>query len=64
MARVRIEEVINHLSSEMRGALKQAVQRTMPDVEFDSNRLFREFKRAVGRKCSTWEQVPDRLVQQ
>jgi hypothetical protein len=24
--------------------------------------LFRAFRRAVGRKCNTWEQVPDHYV--
>jgi hypothetical protein len=64
MAQVQIEKIIDHLSSAMRKALEQAAQRVMPDAQFDSSRLFREFRRAVGRKCSTWERVPDKYVQQ
>lgn len=62
MARVNIEEVVDHLETELRKALKQAVEKTMPDVEFNDRELFRNFKRAVGRKCSTWENVPDHYV--
>jgi len=63
MARVKIEQIVDHLSSEMRRALEDAVQRTCPDCRVDAHALFREFKRAVGRKCSTWENVPDHYVE-
>lgn len=62
MASVNIEEVIDHLSSEIRRALEDAVQEVAPEAEVDSYDLYRAFKRAVGRKCSTWETVPDRYV--
>ena len=58
MARVQIEEIVDHLSTEMRKALKQAVENTIPGAEFDERELFRNFRRSVGRKCSTWESVP------
>jgi hypothetical protein len=61
-ARVRIEEIVDHLDSGMRKALADAVREVLPEVEFDLYALFRAFKRAVGRKCSTWENVPDRYV--
>lgn len=59
MARIKIEAILDDLSSEMKRALDDAVKRILPDAEFNRNQLFREFKRAVGRKCSTWERVPD-----
>jgi len=62
MARVRIEEVVDHLRTEMRRALEAAIQDVAPDAEIDPHALFRAFKRQVGRKCSTWERVPDQLV--
>jgi len=62
MAHIKIEEVVDHLSSEMKRALERAVQRTCPDVKFNRNELFREFRRAVRSKCSTWECVPDRYI--
>jgi len=63
MARVKIEEVVDHLSSEIRKALTTAVNNVIPDAEFDERQLFREFRRAVGRKCNTWERVPDQYVE-
>ena len=63
MARVKIEEVIDHLDSEMRSALEAAVNEALrADGTFDRYDLFRAFKRAVGRKCNTWERVPDHYV--
>ena len=64
MARVNIEEIVDHLSSEMRRALEDALREVAPEVEVDSYALFRAFRRAVGRKCSTWESVPDGYVDQ
>jgi len=62
MAKVKIEEIIDHLSQEMRYALETAVSTVMPDADVDAYELFLEFKRNVGRRCSTWEKVPDRYI--
>lgn len=63
MARVKIEDLIETLDHDIKLALEDAVNRTIPDVRFDRNQLFREFCRAVGRKCSTWERIPNHLVE-
>ena len=63
MARVKIEEVIDHLSSEMKRALEQAVSNSIPGAQFDRNLLFREFRKSVYRKCNVWENVPDQYVE-
>ena len=63
MARVNIEEIVNHLSSEMRRALAMAVRSQLPDADIDELGLLREFTRAVGRECMIWEQVPDHYVE-
>ena len=62
MAQVNIEEIVNHLSSEMRRALEDSVKAVVRGSDFDGHELFREFRRNVGRKCSTWETVPDQFV--
>lgn len=62
MARVRIEKIIDRLDSELRQALEDAVREVLPDAQFDSYELFRAFSRAVARKCSNWERVPDSCV--
>jgi hypothetical protein len=62
MARVQIEEIVDHLCGDVRRALGAAMEEILPDTNCDQYALFRAFKRAVGRKCNQWEQVPDRLV--
>jgi len=62
MAHVKIEEIIEHLEYEMKRALGDAVSKTLPDVSVDRSRLFKEFIKAVGRKCNTWEQIPEKYV--
>ncbi len=46
----------------MRRAFEDAVHR-VTGAQVDGHALYREFVRAVGRKCSTWETVPDQYVQ-
>lgn len=62
MAKVQIEEIINHLDKDMRKALATAVRRLHPSVEVNERALFREFHGAVARRCDTWERVPQRFV--
>ena len=63
MARIKIEQVIDSLSSEMKKALKESVEKVLPGANVDSSALFKEFRRTVGRKCNTWERVPDIYVE-
>jgi len=63
MAQVKIENILGHLDSQIRSALESAVNRSIPDASFDKYELYREFVRAVGRKCSTWERVSDNDVE-
>ena len=63
MAKVNIEAIIEHLDSDMRSAIRAALLEVAPEHQIDAHRLFRAFQRAVGRKCSTWETVPDNYVQ-
>jgi len=62
LARVKIEDIIDHLSSEMRKSLRDSVDNVIPNANFDERELFREFKRQVRRKCNTWEAVPERYI--
>ena len=50
MASVNIEEIIDHLSTEVRRALEDAVQQVAPNTRIDSHEFFRAFHRAIGRK--------------
>jgi hypothetical protein len=59
MAEVRIENIIEHLDHDMKRALEDAVSRVLPGTGVDRTALYREFRKAVGRKSSTWVKVPD-----
>lgn len=63
MAKVKIEEIIDHLDSEIRRALEDTIKNHFPNSNFDSREVFRTFKRMVGRKCNTWENVPDNFIE-
>jgi hypothetical protein len=62
MAKIKIEEVIDHLDTDVRRALADAVKETIPSANFDEYSLFRAFKRSIRRRCRTWENVPDNYV--
>ena len=63
MAQVKIQSIIEHLDYDMKRALEEAVSRVSPDSDIDRNELYREFRRSVGRKCSTWVSVADHDVE-
>ncbi len=63
MARVKIEDIVEHLGSEFRKALISAVNDVDADADIDDRDLLRAFKNAVGRKFNTWETVPDEAVE-
>jgi len=55
MAQVRIEEIVDHLSSEMRKPLEETLREVVPNVQVDPYELVRTFRRAVRYKCNDWE---------
>lgn len=63
MASVKMEEIVDHLSTEVRRALENSVRQVAPDARIDSYELFRAFRREIGRRCSTWEKIPDHYVE-
>lgn len=63
MARVKIEAIIGKLDSGMKRALEDALHRLVPTTRVDRTQHFKAFLKAVNRKCRTWEQVPDDLIE-
>jgi hypothetical protein len=63
MARINVDDVVHHLSSEFTRALDDTMTRFAPETQYDRNELFRFFKQAVYKRCSSWENVPDRAVE-
>jgi hypothetical protein len=62
MARIKLVEIVDHLSPQVRAALDEAVERTVPGVEVDRARLYRGFRRALGTRAKMWENVPNSTV--
>ncbi len=62
MARIKLVEIVDHLAPQMRAALDEAVERTVPGVEIDRARLYREFRRALGARAKMWENIPNSAV--
>lgn len=63
MAKVKIEEIIDHLDYEIRKALEETLKEHFPNQNFDTKAVFKTFKNQVYIKCNTWENVPDRYVE-
>jgi hypothetical protein len=62
VAEIKIESILESLDYEMKRALEDVASTLQRDAEFDRDGLFREFRRAIGRKCSTWVRVKDQDV--
>lgn len=63
MAKVKIEEIIEHLDHDIRRALDTTLKRHFPDQVINTRAVFKTFTKEVYRKCSIWETVPDRYVE-
>jgi hypothetical protein len=62
MAKVKAAELVEHLMYPLKQALGDALAKVAPDAPVDLQELFREFKKAVGRRCRPWENVPNNSV--
>jgi hypothetical protein len=62
MARIKMLELVEALAQPLRGALDEAVAKTLPETEFDKAQLFREFRRSLLARTKQWERVPNSVV--
>ncbi len=62
MARIKMADIVEQLTPQMRGALDDAVARALPGVEVDRRQLYLEFRRALLARCKAWENVPNATV--
>jgi hypothetical protein len=63
MARVKIQSIVEYLDHDMKRALEDAVSRVLPEAAVDRSELYREFRRTVSGRGSTWVNVPDHDVE-
>ena len=62
MARIRPNDIFDHLNPQLRAAFDEAVDKTLPDVEVDKRQLYLAFRRALSTKLKPWESVPPAAV--
>ena len=63
MARIQIEEVIDHLGPEIKKALESTFKDHFPGANYDMTMLFRSFRKNMSLRYKTWAEIPDRFVQ-
>jgi hypothetical protein len=64
MTKIRVDGVVDELKPQLLRALQDAVRSAVPEVSFDEYQLFTEFKRAIVRRCATWESIPNEYLSQ
>lgn len=62
MARIKPVEMLDHFAPQVRAALDEAVEKTLPGVEVDRRQLYLAFRRALSAKLKQWENVPAAVV--
>ena len=63
MAKVKVEDLLESLDSDLRVALGRAVRQMLPNAQFDERALYKAFCNEAYRKCSIWESVHDHYVE-
>jgi len=63
MARIKLDEIFNHLGYEIKKSLANTIKKEFPNLEFDQHKLYKEFVENVSRESKKWEQVPDDAVE-
>jgi hypothetical protein len=62
MAQVNLEVLFNQLDSQMKSALRIAIDEYLPDQDVDPYLVYKAFKRILSKKCDTWVTIPDDYV--
>jgi hypothetical protein len=63
MARIKLEDIFSHLGYEIKRSLSNTIKKEFPELEFDQNKLYKEFLNNIGKESKKWEQVPDDAVE-
>jgi len=62
MTQVKVDEIIDHVRSEVKKALQDAFDEVVPHADIDLDAFYAVFKKQVYHHCSIWENIPDRFV--
>jgi hypothetical protein len=63
MPQINVDDVVYHLDSEFKKALRDTFARFAPGVSY-SDAMFTYFRQRVYNHCSKWETVPDGCVKE
>lgn len=63
MAKVKVDEIVEHLNLEFAKALKETIKEHLPNANFNTKELFKTFVKQIYGNCSEWENVPDDCVE-
>jgi hypothetical protein len=62
VARVQFENIVDELKIDMKPILEEFVSKSEPRVKLSRELLFREFRKSLGKRISSWVVVNDRNV--
>ena len=62
MPQVKVDQLMEELSSEFGRALIRTIHRRYPNDPASRHILLREFRRELRRVCNTWSDVSDQAV--
>ena len=62
MAKVKIEELIDHLDRDIRKAFEATLREHFADQQYTAREVFKTFQKQIGKKCNAWEEVPNKFI--
>jgi hypothetical protein len=62
MARIKTEEIVDHLSDKLKKAMADCIKEHIPDAQYDPTLLYRSFRKSFVLNNKSWIDIPDRYV--
>ncbi len=62
MAQIVVDDIVDHLSSEFKKALRRTLEKEMIGENNDINQIYRIFLKEIRRACNSTERVPDNYI--
>lgn len=62
MAKINIQEIIDHMENDMRKSLDATMREHFPDQDFNSRAVYKSFLKQVNKRCRIWETIPNKYI--
>lgn len=62
MAKVKIEELVDHLDREFRKAFEATLREHFGDYDYNARGVFKTFQKEINKKCKVWEDLPNKFI--